>query len=170
MGSSIANSISATAAAPVKSKYVPPPLRGSANASTAEHSYMNIEQAEEFARSIKDRLRKGELTPAERRQCIELALRFAEPERVAAVRRAVDHAQSRRHSISVRSTSSAASTSASTPAEIQNLPRTNDENVENAASRTSPQLIVRSRVSKPPHRSCRSFACSPLTQILEAAE
>ena len=164
MGSSVANSISGTAAA--SQNYVPP-LR-SANAGTAGHS-MNIEQAEQFARSIKDRLRKGELTPAERRQCIQLALRFAEPERVAAVRRAVDHAQARRHSITVRSTSSAsASTSA---ASTENLPRkANDENEENAASRASPQLIVRARVSKPPHRSCRSFACSPLAQILEAAD
>ena len=154
------------AASPIKA-YVPPMFRvaNEACAALPEH-IRTIEQAEQFARTIKERLRQGELTDVERRQCIELALRFADPQRVAAVRRAVDHSQTRRLTASARSAASTASASTAC-----NLPSDPFHQLPLPTRQpTSPQLVVRTRVAKPSPRSCRSYAlaCSPaLVAIVE---
>jgi len=55
-----------------------------------------IEEAEHVARSIRDKMRSGaELTEDDRKQMIQLALQFADPERVVAVERSAAHGQSR---------------------------------------------------------------------------
>eukprot|EP00976_Prorocentrum_cordatum_P069838 1179707-Prorocentrum_minimum.AAC.6 len=57
---------------------------------------MSLEEAEGLARYLKDKMRNGNLTEEDRRKCIQLALRFADPERVVAVERSAAHGQSRR--------------------------------------------------------------------------
>lgn len=57
---------------------------------------MSLGEAEDLARYLRDKMRNGSLTEKDRRKCIDLALRFADPERVVAVERSAAHGQSRR--------------------------------------------------------------------------
>lgn len=50
---------------------------------------VELREANNFAKAIRERLKTGQLTTQERMQCIQYALRFARPERVDAVHRAV---------------------------------------------------------------------------------
>mmetsp|Transcript_8175 Transcript_8175/g.14159 ORF Transcript_8175/g.14159 Transcript_8175/m.14159 type:complete len:98 (-) Transcript_8175:708-1001(-) len=57
---------------------------------------LGIEEAEVFARSIREKMRSGiELTVEDRKKMIQLALQFADPEKVVAVERSAAHVQSR---------------------------------------------------------------------------
>lgn len=61
-----------------------------------EDEEMSLHEAEDLARYLRDKMRQGSLTEEDRRKCIALALRFADPERVVAVERSAAHGQRRR--------------------------------------------------------------------------
>uniref|UniRef100_A0A7S0RVB1 Uncharacterized protein n=1 Tax=Pyramimonas obovata TaxID=1411642 RepID=A0A7S0RVB1_9CHLO len=50
-----------------------------------------LKEAEDFARSIKDKLRTGQLTEEERKKCIQIALQFADRQRVQAIEHKVQY-------------------------------------------------------------------------------
>lgn len=71
-------------------------ILGTARSPTREDEEMSLTEAEDLARYLRDKMRQGNLSEEDRRKCIQLALRFADPERVVAVERSAAHGQRRR--------------------------------------------------------------------------